>query len=1239
MSNLFKKVTSAVAGLAVVFSIVSPIAGVNAVYSSSLEAANKLASVGVINDNSANPADYRLGDTITRREVMKVAMNLASCQNIVLNSTYAGKFSDVPASDWAWKYAETAVDNALIAANATFAPARNVTKGESLKMVMNVTQIEKATGGANFWADYVQAGVDAGIVESFSDYDTTATRGWIFKVAANALETGSCGADTTDNGDDLLGDLLGDIDGTDTGATDDTTDTGSTVSGEGVLTVSLSADTPEAATVPAAVKGLPVAAYDFTAGSEDVTVTSITVKRAGLSDKDTLTSIAAFTADGRVSKGKNDSLNNDTEAQLTLTNGLVVKAGETVTVWIVADVNNLAPDSGTDGTADAYDEFAVSLVEITASANVETDGSLVGNTMKVGSVEAASLEIKDGGSVSNPKLGEEGIEVFKFNAVGASGTDIVMKSITFKADGDASDDLANFKLWKGTTEIASTAEMNDKYLTFNLGDGFTVAENKTEKFIVTADVVSGAGDTISFYVYKTLDVTAIDTKYGYGSNIVINIDADTAGDLGPITVQAGELTLVDIDATSDKIKEDKDDVVLGKIKVTNVAGKDLELQQFGIKVDLTVGTATTAGPVAATLANVLENFELYNEDTGASYELTQGAATNSGGHDVAVFSDTDLGISLAQGSVTFALRADTKNNITNFDTAKFDLSLATGTLASHPTTGAFYVEETEDDTAVSDITPSSLTWNQLDGVESSATLSLTPLADIVRVRGSADVVALQFEIEADEASAISIDEIKATVNSGNDMDWDGTANGVDLDTDWDGTANAADTDDDNDGIADAAPDTTPTGPAAAGLANNSQIAAVALYKGTVADANKLDQVSGSSLSSGVATFNGFDVAIAANAKQTFVVTVSFVDGIDATVNGRYNVSINTANVSAEDEDSDDVAVWGGTLTSARDVTVTTFGTLVATQDSNNDDNKEPKTILAGTTKKVFSVDVQAQNESVDVDTVVFNLTATATLPGSVVNASLYLGDTLIATNSNSDITTTTITFKDLSTLIIPQETKELKLALNTANIGYQQVGHTVLLKDINSVDFKNMKGVDSGKDLADILAQTVDTSSNDFSIVPVVVTPSVSSNMSTGQAKLKITVDAGSNTVDGNNSAPSILITDLVFSQIGNTAEANAFKIYKEGNSARFAYITSAGVLDNGTPLTPMVDADLTISSSETYVIVPKGTVDTTYTLNLTKTGIEYDAVDSAGNIIDAWVATALTSNLSTELELGTKSY
>ena len=136
MSNtLLKKVTASVAALAVVLSIVSPVVGVKAA-DASVDAANRLAALGVIVDSSANPSEYKLDSTISRREMLKVMMNLSSVE---VTDTCEGKFSDLPKSDWGCKYAEAALKAGFIAANSKFRPADRVSKAEALKMVMQAT--------------------------------------------------------------------------------------------------------------------------------------------------------------------------------------------------------------------------------------------------------------------------------------------------------------------------------------------------------------------------------------------------------------------------------------------------------------------------------------------------------------------------------------------------------------------------------------------------------------------------------------------------------------------------------------------------------------------------------------------------------------------------------------------------------------------------------------------------------------------------------------------------------------------------------------------------------------------------------------------------------------------------------------------------------------------------------------------------------------------------------------------
>ncbi len=1205
MSNILKKITAAISTFMIVLSIVGPVAGVNAAYSSSLEAANKLATVGVIVDKSANPADYRLGDNISRRELVKIAVLLSGAE---LNTAYAGKFSDVAQSDWAWKYAETALDNGLVFANATFSPSINVTNAEALKMIMNATGVEKV-GSDLFWAkNYVKGGVAAGIVETFSDYDTAAQRGWIFKVAANAFDLST--ADTSvDSGTDILDGLLDGLDGTDTttdtgtDTTTTTTDTGTdttttTPSGSDVLTIALSADTPASASIPAGVSGIPVASYELTAGSEDVTVTSIVVKRKGLSDLDTLSGIAVFSSDGRASKAKDDSQNNNTEATLTLTNGFVVKAGETRALTLVANVN-LAPGA-------ANDEFALEVIEVVASTTAEKDGSLVGNSFKVGSVNAATLTVQQNGSVSAPKIGEEGVNVIKFQVKGSANEDILLKSLTFKADNsNAADDFANFKLLKGTTEVAATASMNGKYVTFTLGDGMTITKNKIEKFTVIADVVAGAADVIKWSVEKNLDISAEDTRYGYGAAIDITA-VDLAGDIGSFIIKAGELTLVDIDPASDKIRENKNDVVLGKIKVTNVAGKNLELQQFAVKTVLTPGTAFVddgagVGGVAnnrildgtegLTLAKTFENFELYNEDTGSSYALDL-----SGN----VYQDLDLSMAIPQGVTNFVLRADTKDNIINFDKATVAVSM--DTINASSADGIFFAVETENDKQVTDLTPSSLNWKLIKGSESGATLTISPLSDLAKVRGAKDVVGLQFEVEADVSAAVKIDELKVYVQS-----------------DTGGAPKAA---------------------------TNALVSKVSLYKGSVSDANLLDNVSGSNLAGGYATFNGFIVDIAANAKQTFIVTVDYVDGADASLaaNSPYTLKISSADISAQDEDSTDVTVGSSipTLISARDVTINDFGNVTLIEDANNDDNVDVKTILGGTSKKFFSIDVQSVNENVDVDTVEF--TVDKDVKNAVGSASLYLGDTLIATNSNADITSapnSVITFKNLSTLIIPQETKELKIALNTEAMGFEKVGATVKNIGVLAVALRIIEGVDSGKTITDVTDGAI-TSDKIADIVPAVVTPSSVQTLSasSAQAKFRLTADFGTNTVDLNNSTPNVAVKTITFSTPGATAWVlpSDYVLYEDGKSGEQIVGKASGsnvVFDftdkNGDGITGDLFANGTISTNKTYVIVPTLTTGDTASLTLLKTWVMYN-VPGIGTSPD------ITTQLSNEIDLGTRT-
>ena len=145
-----------------------------------LESAQKLATSGII--KSGNTAtDFGLNNTITRKEMMKIVMNLSG-KNV--SDTCSGSFWDVN-NDWGCKYIESALSNWFIAANTNFRPNDSISRAESMKLILKAKWIEKAYNTNDWQADYMNTALDNGIISTaYSNHTSAALRGWIFSVAA-----------------------------------------------------------------------------------------------------------------------------------------------------------------------------------------------------------------------------------------------------------------------------------------------------------------------------------------------------------------------------------------------------------------------------------------------------------------------------------------------------------------------------------------------------------------------------------------------------------------------------------------------------------------------------------------------------------------------------------------------------------------------------------------------------------------------------------------------------------------------------------------------------------------------------------------------------------------------------------------------------------------------------------------------------------------------------------------------
>ena len=105
-----------------------------------LLSAQFLAGMDVIEDRGENTSEYNFEDEITRREMLKVMMNISGKAVV---DVCDGDFDDMDSNDWGCKYAEAALAQGYIAANANFRPNDRVSEAEALKMIMQARGIER----------------------------------------------------------------------------------------------------------------------------------------------------------------------------------------------------------------------------------------------------------------------------------------------------------------------------------------------------------------------------------------------------------------------------------------------------------------------------------------------------------------------------------------------------------------------------------------------------------------------------------------------------------------------------------------------------------------------------------------------------------------------------------------------------------------------------------------------------------------------------------------------------------------------------------------------------------------------------------------------------------------------------------------------------------------------------------------------------------------------------------------
>ena len=170
--------------LSIIFFLLSPYYNASA-YNENQKLAADFLSYRDIIVAQEDPNKYNLESRITRREMAKVTIKLS---DISFNIWCSEKYNDLQNTDWWCKYAEAGLVNGFFASNISFYPDKNISKIEALKMIMKWSNIEKEN--VSDWREwYVMSAMKWWIIkESFVDYDSPATRWWIFSIAQNSIQ-------------------------------------------------------------------------------------------------------------------------------------------------------------------------------------------------------------------------------------------------------------------------------------------------------------------------------------------------------------------------------------------------------------------------------------------------------------------------------------------------------------------------------------------------------------------------------------------------------------------------------------------------------------------------------------------------------------------------------------------------------------------------------------------------------------------------------------------------------------------------------------------------------------------------------------------------------------------------------------------------------------------------------------------------------------------------------------------
>jgi hypothetical protein len=655
-----------------------------------------------------------------------------------------------------------------------------------------------------------------------------------------------------------------------------------------------------------------VAVFELSAADEAVVLNSVELKVN--QTKDLVKELAIYSSENvRLSRAK--SVNSDNEASINLLDDITIQPNDSIQLHVKASLESR------EGS------FDVEMIKANSnSASVEIDDA-VSARHDVEDSDVALVTII-GETAPEVSVGEQGVKVFDFQ-MDVTLKDASVSALTFKETGSASlSDLANLALYM-ENEMVAEGIVNDNYVTFNFNSPFMLDEDvKDYDGYIVADILDGALKNISFDVESALDVegSSENISYGLATSISDAQPRDAGNNIIGTEIKAGEITVVALDIENDETTEDRDDVILAELEITPNAGDDIEIQEFKMTVTDTQAEA------------VLEPEDLISNPT-LYFSTTRGGMTNSedltelvanAGDDVTELSVTNISYSLKQGQTYYLTvrvdlektadmrtaaiaRGENANAVNALDASAMNFKGSISAIGGAAGAAGIYIEA--NDERVSDVTPSSVTFDQVDVISSSVTVIPKAQADD-KVIVDRKANAFHFELEASNASDITVEDLRFKFLAG-------------------AAGNAA--------------------------ATTATISNVELFVDEVTD-TPIDS-SSSFDADGDIEFEGLDLTIEADQKRSFFVYVTITDS--AALNGHLiNTSLEADSVIKDDKKK---ALTVAQTSSDRTLTISDGGSINLFMDNNHESTNVTKYIPAGSSATVAVVRATAIDEDITLE--------------------------------------------------------------------------------------------------------------------------------------------------------------------------------------------------------------------------------------------------------------------------------